>query len=49
MNISKVWAVSFSPTGTSKKDIDAICSGISDAGRNSLDLTYPEIQLRQEQ
>ncbi len=42
MNISKVWAVSFSPTRTSKKIVDAIASGIPDVERDSLDLTYSD-------
>lgn len=40
MDISKVWTVSFSPTGTSKKIAEAIASGISGVECNSLDLTY---------
>lgn len=41
MNIRKVWTVSFSPTGTSKKIIEAIGASISGVERTSLDLTYP--------
>ena len=41
MNISKVWGISFSPTKTSKKVVDAITSGISGVEHNSLDPTYP--------
>ncbi len=41
MKISRVWTVSFSPTGTSKKTIDAIASSISGGEQASLDLTYP--------
>jgi len=41
MNISKIWGVSFSPTKTSEKVVDAIASGISGIERDSLDLTYP--------
>lgn len=40
MDISKVWAVSFSPTGTSRKIVEAIASGLSWVECESLDLTY---------
>ena len=41
MNISKIWGVSFSPTKTSKKVVDAITSEIPGVERDSLDMTYP--------
>jgi len=41
MKIKKVWAVSFSPTRTSKTVVDAIASGITADDHDSLDLTYP--------
>ena len=41
MTISKIWGISFSPTGTSKKIVGGIASGISAVGRDSIDLTYP--------
>jgi len=41
MNISKVWGVSFSPTQTSKKIVDAVSAGVEGVESDSLDLTYP--------
>lgn len=41
MNISKVWAVSFSPTRTTKKIVDAVLSGIAEKNIGTFDLTYP--------
>lgn len=41
MNINKVWAITFSPTGTSKKIVNAIVSGIIDVEHESLDITIP--------
>lgn len=40
MDISKVWTVTFSPTGTSRRIVEAIASGISGVACNSFDLTY---------
>ncbi len=42
MKIKKIWLVSFSPTRTSKRVIDAIASGIRDIPCETLDLTYPD-------
>ncbi len=42
MKITKIWLVSFSPTRTSKKVIDAIASGIRDIPFETIDLTYPD-------
>lgn len=39
MHISKVWAVSFSPTGTSRKIIGTVAGEISGGEHQSLDLT----------
>ena len=41
MNIEKIWTVSFSPTRTSKKSIEALASGITGIPRETIDLTYP--------
>lgn len=41
MKIKKVWAVSFSPTRTSKKVVDGIVEGFSGIESDSIDLTYP--------
>jgi ferredoxin len=41
MNISKIWGISFSPTGTSKKVVDGIVSAFSGVKHQSIDLTYP--------
>lgn len=41
MKIKKVRLISFSPTRTSKKVIDAIASGIRDIPTETIDLTYP--------
>jgi len=40
MDISKVWTVFFSPTGTSRKIVEAIGTGIAGGECSSLDLTY---------
>ncbi len=42
MNIKKIRLISFSPTRTSKRVIDAIASGIRDIPVEALDLTYPD-------
>ena len=42
MKINKIWLISFSPTRTSKRIIDAIASGIRDIPCESIDLTYPD-------
>ena len=39
MNINKVWTLFFSPTGTSKKIVDAIAASIPVGERSSVDLT----------
>jgi len=39
MNINKVWTLFFSPTGTSKKIVDAIAASIPGGERSSVDLT----------
>jgi len=45
MNIDQVWAVSFSPTGTSRKIVEAIAAEISGGKYNSVDLTpFAEIK-----
>ncbi|MBW2660283.1 MAG: 4Fe-4S binding protein [Deltaproteobacteria bacterium] len=41
MNIRRIWGVTFSPTQTSKKIVNAINSAFPDAEHDSLDLTYP--------
>jgi ferredoxin len=42
MKIKKIWLISFSPTRTSKKVIEAIASGIRDIPVENIDLTYPD-------
>ncbi len=42
MKIKKIRLISFSPTRTSKRVIDAIASGIGDIPVDSVDLTYPD-------
>lgn len=42
MNINKVWSLSFSPTGTSKRIVDTIVSGIPDVEQDSVDVTHSE-------
>ena len=42
MQIKRIWLVSFSPTGTSKRIIDAIASGMGDIPCEAVDLTYPD-------
>lgn len=45
MEIKKIWLISFSPTGTSKKAIEAIGSGITDSASlpvEVVNLTYPD-------
>jgi len=42
MKIKKVWALSFSPTGTSKKIVDTIVTGISGVEQGSIDVTQSE-------
>ncbi len=41
MKISKIWLITFSPTRTSKKIVDAIGSGMKGIPCESIDLTYP--------
>lgn len=41
MKISKIWLISFSPTRTSKKIVDAIASGLQGIPCEGIDLTYP--------
>jgi ferredoxin len=40
MNIKKVWALFFSPTGTSRKIVDAIVASLPEVERSSVNLTY---------
>jgi ferredoxin len=42
MKINKIRLISFSPTRTSKKVIDAIASGMHDIPAETIDLTYPD-------
>lgn len=42
MNIQKIWAISFSPTGTSKRVINGIASGIHNAPVEQIELTYSD-------
>jgi len=42
MKIKKIRLISFSPTRTSKRVIDAIASGIGDIPADTVDLTYPD-------
>ncbi len=42
MKIKKIWLISFSPTRTSKKIVDAIASGIEGIPSETIDLTYPD-------
>jgi len=44
MNINNVWTLFFSPTGTSRKIVDAIAASIPGVKRSSLDLTYQGIE-----
>lgn len=44
MNIKKVWTLFFSPTGTSRKIVDAIAVSIPGVERSSVDLTYQGIE-----
>ncbi len=46
MNINKVWTVSFSPTGTSRKIVAAIAASFSGIACSSLDLTYPQDDVK---
>jgi len=46
MKVRKIWLVSFSPTRTSKRVIDAIASGIGDIPCESIDLTYPDAETK---
>lgn len=41
MKITKIWAVTFSPTRTSKKSVEALASGITGVPYETIDLTYP--------
>jgi len=41
MTISKIWGISFSPTGTSRKVVDGIVFAFSGVKHQSIDLTYP--------
>jgi ferredoxin len=42
MKINKIWLISFSPTRTSKKVIDAIATGFQGVPTETIDLTYPD-------